>query len=182
MFQAGPDTIVSFFYELFDAEGELVEACSVPRSIVFGYGQAAPDLEAALSGLGPGQSRQVKLKANRAFGPRRQDKILRIERSEFPGDIEVGDEFAAETEAGEPGFVRVLEVAPDFVVIDTNHPLAGQIVELHVEVDEVRPATAAELDGARRMLHSSRDETGQSLLPASRLLRGGATKTARNSH
>jgi len=181
MHQAGPDTIVSFFYELFDAEGELVEACSVPRSIAFGYGQAAPELESALSGLAPGQSRAVKLAAKRAFGPRRQDKILRVERSEFPDEVLVGDEFTAENQAGEPGFVRVLEVAPEFVVIDTNHPLAGQVIELRVEVDEVRPATSAELDDARRMLPSGHDETGQSLLPASQLLRGGATKTARNS-
>ncbi len=48
-----------------------------------------------------------------------------------------GDRFDAEGDDGRPVLLQVLEVTEDAVVLDTNHPLAGQRLRFEIEVQEV---------------------------------------------
>ena len=52
----------------------------------------------------------------------------------------------------------VLEVQPDTIVLDFNHPLAGKTLYYHVRVDELRPATREELASGKVAGASSQDE------------------------
>ncbi|HEX2732979.1 MAG TPA: FKBP-type peptidyl-prolyl cis-trans isomerase [Polyangiaceae bacterium] len=171
LFQVGPDTVVHFSYRLYDGEGELVEGSSdAAVSFLFGYGQLAPALESALGGLHRGDSKRIKLRARDAFGERDPQKVLELDRSEFPPDIAPGDEFDAEDDQGDSVTLVVLDVDAERVVVDANHPLAGQSVELEVQIEAVRPALAAEISEASELLDASRGQA-QGLLPATRLLR-----------
>jgi FKBP-type peptidyl-prolyl cis-trans isomerase 2 len=71
--------------------------------------------------------------------------------------------------------LRVLEVTPDSVILDRNHPLAGQKVRFDVEVLEVRPAEESEISAAEAAL-SVEGPAEQSLIPAASLLRGGTRR------
>jgi FKBP-type peptidyl-prolyl cis-trans isomerase SlyD len=167
----GPDTIVHFSYRLYDGEGEFVEGSDAAAlSFMFGYGQLAPVLEAALAGMAPGQSKRVRLGPKDAFGDRDPERILELDRADFPAGIAAGDEYDAEHESGEDLTLVVLEVDDERVVVDTNHPLAGQHVELDVTVEAVRPALADEISEAITLLEAA-PEGAQGLLPAARLLR-----------
>jgi FKBP-type peptidyl-prolyl cis-trans isomerase SlyD len=61
----------------------------------------------------------------------------------------VGSDFSAEGDDGTRIDMRVVEVYPDHVVVDANHPLAGETLNYQVRVVSVRPATADELLVAR---------------------------------
>lgn len=170
--QVGPDTVVHFSYRLFDEDGELVEESDprLPLSILFGYGQLSLPLERALEGLRAGEQRRVTLPRD-AFGERDPDAIIEVARQELPADTEVGDEFDADDDALGVVSLKVLDIDDDRVVLDRNHPLAGQKASVEVTVDGVRPAASAEIFLAVQDLESRQGEP-ETLLPSSRLLQG----------
>jgi len=182
-FQIGPGIVASLDYALFDAEGELVEASEpdAPLVLLVGYGEAAPALEHALEGLSRGESREITLSPEDAFGPRDPEAIIEVDRAELPPDVQPGDEFAAERDDGTGAAVlKVLEVTEDVVVVDTNHPLAGQRVKLRIAVRAVRPAAAEELARATERLTRGDGVSPAPLLPAERLLRRGRGEPSRD--
>lgn len=70
--------------------------------------------------------------------------MLRVPRSRLPqGDsVEVGFQILTRTASGEPRTFRVTDVGPKFVVIDGNHPFAGQELRFEVKATSARRATA----------------------------------------
>jgi FKBP-type peptidyl-prolyl cis-trans isomerase SlyD len=174
-FQVGPGTVAVLTYDLFDAEGELVEASdpSSPLVVLFGFGQAAPALEQGLSGAGAGEARDVVLSAEEAFGERDPHAIIEVAREELPPDVAPGDELSADREDGGSVALKVMEVLEDRVVLDTNHPLAGQKVRLRLRVEAVRPATDEEVRAATERIARATEGDPGPLLPAERLLRRG---------
>jgi FKBP-type peptidyl-prolyl cis-trans isomerase SlyD len=160
--------VVRFAYELFDAEGELVERSddAEPVSALFGHAEVVPALERALDGLPAGASRSVRLRARDAFGIRDPAAILEVDRADFPDALAEGDELVAEDRGGRPVPLKVLAIHDDVVVLDTNHPLAGQEVRLDVRVLDVRPATEAEIAAAEARVAADAAD----LVPLGRLL------------
>ena len=65
-----------------------------------------------------------------------------------PDVVAVGDELVAESPDGDEAVLRVIEVKPDVVVLDGNHPLAGETLHYSVVVRDVRPATDEEIERA----------------------------------
>jgi FKBP-type peptidyl-prolyl cis-trans isomerase SlyD len=180
-FQVGPDTVAHFSYQLFDEEGELVEDSGGQEfSFLFGYGQLVPRLEMALEGMLPGARKRVQLGPKEAFGERDLSKIIEVDPTDFPPDVAPGDEFVAENEEGDGVTLVVLDVDAERVVLDANHPLAGQTVVLELRVAAVRPALAAEIAEAAQLLERGQT-AATSLLPAARLLRRPSTTSSQAS-
>lgn len=171
-YQVGPDICVSLSYEVFDADGELVGGSRGPVEVVFGFGEILPGIERAIDGTLPGQTKTVRLKAKDAFGERDPKAVLEVDRSEFPDDVAPGDTFEAEGEGGEVVVLRVLDVLEDAVILDQNHPLAGQALRVEVRILATRPATAAELERAGAEATDPGEEPDSPLIAAERLLRG----------
>jgi FKBP-type peptidyl-prolyl cis-trans isomerase SlyD len=149
-----PNRHVVVDYELRDDEGDLLDASEAegghPIQYIHGYGMLVPGLESALSGLKAGDERDVIVPAEAGYGEYDESLVLQIERSEFPDpkEVEVGDEFVAESPDGEEIAMNVVEVHDDVVVVDANHPLAGMTLRYHVKVRDVRPATDLEIQRA----------------------------------
>lgn len=174
--QAAPGVWVTLRYRATDAEGELVADETVER--LFGYGQLLPAVEQAVDGLRVGGSRNVRLGPEQAFGKRDPSAVLEVERSEFPSDVAPGDRFEAEDADGAPVVLTVLDVDDERIVLDQNHPLAGQRIELMVELLAARVASEAELGAAAAALSRGfSEETG--LISPARLLRGGTRRYVR---
>ena len=133
--------------QVFDAEGE---AASEPEVLgaVFGLGRLIPRVERALESKMEGDFVEVTLKPQDAFGTRDAKGILEVDRDEFPEDVNPGDRFEVENEEGGLLVLHVLDVQEEFVVVDTNHPLADQEVRFAVKVLEVRPASSEEISAA----------------------------------
>lgn len=129
------------------ADGEIFEqtAADSPRGIQLGSQQVLPALEAALTGIRAGESRQVKIASADAFGPYRDEPGMktRLMRAALSHrlDPQIGMRLNAavfvDENATEPTHVPVtiVEVTQDYLVVDANHPLAGK--DLIFEVDAV---------------------------------------------
>lgn len=143
----GPRQWTRIEYELRDGRGNRLEASGEPEEFVWGSSDVLPALEAALEGLSPGDAVNVTLAPEDAYGTRDETNVFKVDRSEFPenANVEVDDEFVAEGDDGTRLNMRIAEVCDDYVVVDANHPLAGETLNFQVHVLEVRPATADEM-------------------------------------
>lgn len=179
-YQLGPGVWARLRYRVFDAEGEALEPDAVEMGCVFGYGALLPALETALQGKAEGARCSVELASKDAFGKRDPTLCLEVLREEFPPDVAPGDRFDAERDDGTPLVLQVLEVSETGVVLDLNHPLAGQRVRFDVEVLEARPASEEELALAEARLEEEPENgPGEEMAPLiepARLLRRGSRR------
>jgi len=95
-----------------------------------------PGLGADLVGLAPGNHVTLRLPAERAYGASDPGRIHRLARTRFPANrpLNVGGLVRVENNRGKRRLVRIMEVHDQMVVIDANHPRAGQTLELEVEL------------------------------------------------
>jgi FKBP-type peptidyl-prolyl cis-trans isomerase SlyD len=175
-YQLGPGIWTRLRYRAFDAEGEALEPDAVETGCVFGYGALLPGLEAALEGKRADARLSVELEPKDAYGKRDPALLVEVDRGEFPPDVAPGDRFDAEQDDGTPLVLSVLEVAETCVVLDMNHPLAGQRVRFEVEVLEARPASADELALAEAALADEPEGPQEPLIHPARLLRRGSQR------
>lgn len=161
-----PNSHVTLAYTLRNSAGEVLDGSDLedgePIRYVHGYGMIVPGLESALTGLKMGDRKEVKVAAEDGFGLRDEELVLEIDRSELPDPsrVEIGDELVAEASDGEEIVLRVVEIQPDSVTVDANHPLAGQALHYTIEVTEVRPATDEEIEQAAADLEEALGELG----------------------
>jgi FKBP-type peptidyl-prolyl cis-trans isomerase SlyD len=141
--------VVRIDYVLKNAHGDVLDSSegAEPLSYIHGASQIVPGLERELEGLTAGQSKDVVVKPEDGYGVPDPEGIFGVPRTAFPPTqhIEVGQSFIGEDDEGQAVPVRVVEVREDMVMVDANHPLAGETLYFHVDVREVRNATADEL-------------------------------------
>lgn len=103
-----------------------------------------PGLGTALVGLAPGTTTTVRVPAERAYGRHDADRIYRLTRKRFAADqpLEVGQWLTLTDRQGRQRLVRILQADPAVVVVDNNHPRAGQALTLEVELVAILDATA----------------------------------------
>ncbi len=145
--QIAKNTIVSLTYRLTNAEGQLIEETEQPISYLHGgYHGIFPGVEEALDGQKAGFQCDVKLDPENAFGEY-EASLVRVEaRDLFPPNVKVGMQFEGSSEqSGETRVYTITDIADDKVVVDGNHPLAGQAVVFSCVVTEVRMASAEEV-------------------------------------
>jgi FKBP-type peptidyl-prolyl cis-trans isomerase SlyD len=142
--------VVSLEYVLRLEDGEEVERTDgEPLQFIQGAGETFPKLEEALAGKTIGTKMEVKLLPEDAFGDYDEEDFDVLPLEDFPDDVELVEGMFLELEDSETGtFLEaiVAEVREDEVVIDFNHPLAGETLYFTLEVVGIRPATAEELD------------------------------------
>ncbi|MFT5080599.1 MAG: FKBP-type peptidyl-prolyl cis-trans isomerase SlyD [Planctomycetota bacterium] len=156
------NALVTIAYKITDSEGVIFEqgqagdAENGPIDYIHGNGELPEGLESALEGKTVGAVVTAELTPESGFGDHDPELIIPVPREEISmedsDDLKKGDILPVEI-ADEEGNVsgevdmRVIEVRPDTVFLDGNHPLAGQNVTFDVEVLTVREATEEELEG-----------------------------------
>jgi peptidylprolyl isomerase len=109
-----------------------------PLAFTIGQREVIAGFENAIIGMTVGQSKTQPIPVDEAYGPRREDMVIRIDRQEIPKDIplEVGQRLQMAQE-GHQMIVTVAEVSSDSVTLDANHPLAGQNLVFDIELIEI---------------------------------------------
>ena len=145
--QIGKDTVVSLSYELSDSSGKVIEKTQGPVTYLHGgYDGIFPLVETALQGKGVGDKCKVTLEPDDAFGEYEAAMVRTEPKNLFPDNISVGMQFEGAIEgSSDYTLYKVKEIAGDKVVVDGNHPLAGQTLVFSGTVTEVRAATREEL-------------------------------------
>jgi FKBP-type peptidyl-prolyl cis-trans isomerase SlyD len=145
------NTVVTLSYKLFSAAGELIEESAQPITYLHGgHHGIFPKIEAELAQKKVGDSCSVTLEPEDAFGEY-DAELVRVEpQDRFSEEVKVGmqlESYSAHGDDHEEGRVyTVTDVAEGKVVVDGNHPLAGQRLRFDCTVLDVRPASAEEVD------------------------------------
>jgi FKBP-type peptidyl-prolyl cis-trans isomerase SlyD len=145
--QIGKDTVVSLSYELSDTSGKVIEKTNEPVTYLHGgYDGIFPLVESALQGKSVGDICMVTLEPDDAFGEYEADMVRTEPKALFPENISVGMQFEGAIEGSDDYTIyTVTKIATDKVVVDGNHPLAGQTLVFSGTVTQVRAATREEL-------------------------------------
>ncbi|MDT8421641.1 MAG: FKBP-type peptidyl-prolyl cis-trans isomerase [Desulfuromonadales bacterium] len=98
-----------------------------PLSFTLGNDEVFPALEEAVVGMKPGEVRNIHLRAEQAYGMRREENLLKVQRSLFPAEKElrIGQKLKLELGDGTHRVMRIRTVAEREVLLDGNHDLAG---------------------------------------------------------
>lgn len=109
-----------------------------PVEFKIGEGALIPGFEEETIGLGQGEQKSVRLEAERAFGPKREELVSTVPRKAIPDDIDlaVGLQLQMTSSAGQPVQVVVTDVSEEEITIDANPPLAGQPLTFDIELVE----------------------------------------------
>ncbi len=140
------DTVVTMQYKVTNAQGQLLDKAQAPTSYLHGgYDNTLPKIEQALEGQEKGFSTTLKLAPADAFGERDEGLVQTIPKREFPPGVKVGGQLRGRTADGREQVFNVVKVKGDQVLLDGNHPWAGQHLVLSLQVLDVRPASAEEV-------------------------------------
>lgn len=110
-----------------------------PLSFEVGSGQIIPGLDKALPGMTEGDKKSVSIAPEDAYGPVNPDARQPVPRADIPDHIplEIGTQLQVQTQDGQAMPVTVADVTEDTVVLDANHPLAGQDLNFDIELVKI---------------------------------------------
>ena len=151
------DKFVSAIYDLYvgdENERELMESATKERPLqfIFGMGTMLPAFEENIKNLETGSKFQFTIEAENAYGEHFEDNVVNLPKNIFEVDGKFDDEYIKEgvtlpmmSSNGERMNGSILEVKDDVVVMDFNHPLAGETLHFSGEIIDVHEPTIEEI-------------------------------------
>lgn len=144
--------VVTLTYKLHTVENEtktFVEEASKenPLDFLYGVGMMLPKFEENIAGLNEGDTTSFELQAVDAYGEKDERAVAQLPIDMFgeTGLPPVGEILPLQDNQGNQFRAKVTEVSPEAVVVDLNHPMAGQNLHFEIEILTVRDANADEL-------------------------------------
>ena len=110
-----------------------------PLQFIIGAGQVVSGFEQAIVGMNPSESKTVKVPADKAYGPHREEMVLVVDRNKIPKNLklELGQELQIPQEDGQKTIVAVTNISESSVTLDANHPLAGKDLTFDIQLIEI---------------------------------------------
>lgn len=160
------DKVVSVSYEL-KVDGEIVDRAEVesPMQFIYGNGTLIQSFENNIKDMKAGDSFDFSIPADQAYGEVMSEYILKLPLNIFERDgkideglLQVGARLPMVDQEGNQLNGLVVDVKDDHVVMDFNHPLAGQDLHFVGKVEQVRDASAEEINHGH--VHNPNQENG----------------------
>jgi FKBP-type peptidyl-prolyl cis-trans isomerase SlyD len=144
------DVVVTLDYMLQLEDGEEIDRSDSqdPFQFLQGHGQIVPGLEQALYGMSTGDEKKVVVAPADAYGEFDSEDFETVSRNIFPPDmaLQEGEQLQLrDSESGKIFQATVSELKGDEVILDFNHPLAGETLIFQVKIADLRDATSEEL-------------------------------------
>jgi peptidylprolyl isomerase len=110
-----------------------------PLQFTIGEGQVIPGLEQAVMGMSPGQAKTAQILADQAYGSYQASKVVEVNRNRFPAhlDLQIGMVLRMRKAGGERIRRIVTTLSDTKVILDANHPLAGEDLTFDLQLIEI---------------------------------------------
>ena len=110
-----------------------------PLEFTIGEGRLIADFENAVIDMNPGDSKTIKIPSDAAYGPHREDMLLKVNRSDFPEGLEpqIDQKLQVRNANGDDAVVTVVAIDGEIVTLDANHPLAGEDLTFEIQLAEI---------------------------------------------
>lgn len=145
--QIAMNSVVTMTYELKNSKGEVLEASKEPVAYLHGgYDNIFPKVEEVMHEKKVGDVVEVTLEPADAFGDYDEELVQIEPESAFPAqDLKEGMQFEGEDDKGEVIVYTITNIADGKVVVDGNHPWAGERLLFTATITEVRSASEEEV-------------------------------------
>jgi FKBP-type peptidyl-prolyl cis-trans isomerase 2 len=111
-----------------------------PLEVTIGKGMLIPGFENAIIDMKVNEKKTVEIDKEEAYGDIQKELFHEVQNEQLPEDVkpEIGMGLASKGEDGREHQFRVVDVKDNHIVIDGNHPLAGQNLVFDLEVVEIK--------------------------------------------
>ena len=143
------DVVVSMEYTL-HVDNEEIDSSKGqdPLQFLAGHGNIISGLESEMIGMKVGESKDVVIAPEDAYGEFDDQAYMDVSRKDFPTDMEIeeGSELTVRDDSGQSRYARIDAIDGDTVRLNFNHPLAGDELHFNVKVISLREPTSEELE------------------------------------
>jgi len=110
-----------------------------PLEFEVGSGMVIKGFDDGVTGMEVGDKKTIEIPADEAYGPRNEEMIIDMPKDRFPQDmtLEIGMPLMMTDGSGQNFQVVIIEIKEDSVILDANHPLAGQTLVFDLELVEI---------------------------------------------
>jgi FKBP-type peptidyl-prolyl cis-trans isomerase 2 len=114
-----------------------------PLEFTVGGGQVIKGFDEGVKGMQVGDKRTVEIEVGDAYGEKNEDMIIEFPKAQFPPDMnpEAGMQLMMNNGQGQQFPVVIREIREETVLLDANHPLAGQDLIFDIELVEIVPTS-----------------------------------------
>jgi peptidylprolyl isomerase len=110
-----------------------------PLEFEVGSGMVIKGFDEGVTGMAVGEKKTIHIPVDEAYGQKNEEMLIEMPKDRFPNDmeIEVGMPLMMSNETGQQFQVTITEIKDDVVILDANHPLAGQDLVFDLELVEI---------------------------------------------
>lgn len=110
-----------------------------PLEFEAGSGQVIKGFDSALIGMEIGETKNVEIPVEMAYGPKRDDLVIQVPPTQFPADMspQVGLQVELHNNQGGTIPAMIVDVNEENVTLDANHPLAGKDLSFEIELVDI---------------------------------------------
>jgi len=110
-----------------------------PLEFEIGSGSVIKGFDEGVKGMSVGDKKTISIPVDEAYGPHRPEMLIEFPKEKFPAEmsIEVGMPLMMNNGAGQQFQVTIAEIKEESVILDANHPLAGEELVFDIELVEI---------------------------------------------
>ncbi len=110
-----------------------------PLEFEVGSGMVIKGFDDGVAGMKVGDKKTINIPVDDAYGPKQEEMLVEFPLDQFPPDMkpEIGMPLTMTTAQGQPVQVVIVEVKQEAVLLDANHPLAGEELVFDLELVEI---------------------------------------------
>lgn len=110
-----------------------------PLEFEIGGGMVIAGFDDGVTGMTTGEKKTVNIPADQAYGPKQEEMIMEFPKDRFPADMvpEIGMQLNMSNGSGQNFPVVIVEIKEATVILDANHPLAGEELVFDLELVEI---------------------------------------------
>ena len=114
-----------------------------PLEFTLGTGQVIKGFDEGVKGMNVGDKKTVEINAGDAYGEKDERNVIEFPKEQFPPEMnpQPGMQLMLNSGDGQQIPVMVTEVKENSVILDANHPLAGQDLIFDIELVEITPTS-----------------------------------------